>query len=162
MSEPHLSEPARRGRPPASAGAKVTVACKLPTGLTLNVCTMRTEQELVMGGGLRDVQRATIVGQIHLAGAGKKPNEAPKAPMAHGYALTYGVDKELFDRWLEDNKDSAYVRNKLVFAFEGASDVEACAKEHRDVRSNMEPLNGSDDPRMPKGGPLKIERATAA
>jgi hypothetical protein len=144
MSEPHLSEatpsPVGRRERRSSGGAKVTVACKLPCGLTLNVCAMHTEQELVMGGGVRDVQRAHVMGQIRLNGTGHKPNEAPRSLIVHNFALTRGVDKEMWERWLEDNKDSPVVANGLVFAFENDGDVDA----------------------FPKGGPMKIERAEAA
>ena len=42
----------------AKSAKTVSMGCKLPNGLRMRLFQMHTEKEAVMGGGVRDVQRA--------------------------------------------------------------------------------------------------------
>jgi hypothetical protein len=127
----------------------VTVACKLPHGLVLRVFNMVEAQEPVMGGGFRKVkvaqerpERAEIKGWAH------PQNHAPKAPLIGGFALTAGVDKDLWDTWKTQNAESDLVKNGLIFAHEKADSVQDQAKDQRALRSGLERL---DPKKLPRG-----------
>lgn len=144
-------KPRQISRAPSSAGAKVTVACKLPNGLMLQADRMIPSRELVMGGGSREVMVAEKVGlPIQVHGTATSFGEMPKCRVVGGYALTPGVDKELWDQWLKSNENSAMVKNHLIFAYESMDDVEGQAKEQAEVRSGLEPFAKDKDPRAPR------------
>ena len=66
--------------------------------------------------------------------------------------MTYGVPKDLWDLWYEQNKSSKLVRQKVVFAAPSLPAATAEARENRAVKSGMEPVD-PDNPaqRMPGG-----------
>jgi hypothetical protein len=68
------------------------VACKVPNGM------------LISGAG----RQVTLLG----------PNKVQVQDRAGGYAITEGVDGELWAAWLKANADSDAVRNNIVFAEE--------------------------------------------
>jgi hypothetical protein len=142
----------------SSAGAKVTVASKLPSPLRLQVCEMLDTTEQVMGGGVREIKVANRVAEIYVNGVSKKIEQAFGCEVVGGYALTRGVDKDLWERWLADNLKSPMVTKGLIFAHEDHDRVADQARELKDVRSNMEPMefDPADDPRTPRGA-SKIE-----
>lgn len=90
----------------------VTVGCKLPNGLVLDV---EGSQSIVLNGA----NAATVI---------------------YGYGLTENVDKAVFDKWLEQHKDQPYVKNELVFAQGKTNSAESKAKENSDVKSGLEGL----------------------
>lgn len=127
----------------------VTVACKLPHGLILRIFDMAETQEPVMGGGSRTVkvarerpERAVLNGWSH------PQNRAPAHPIISGFALTHGIDKDLWDAWKAQNIENDIVKNHLVFAHEKDANVAAEAKEKRGVRSGLERL---DPAKLPRG-----------
>ena len=129
----------------------VTVACKLPNGLILRVFDMVDRDEPVMGGGMRKVKVAQErPAQVTIKGNAHPQNAAPRAPIIGGFALTQGVDKEFWDLWLAQNKDSDVVRNRLIFAHENTAKTEdaARAKDNAKNRSGFERLNPHA---LPKG-----------
>lgn len=129
----------------------VTVACKLPNGLVLQVCTMVPGVEPVMGGGFREVMKSQRVGpQIRINGYARPAMTAPRAPMSQGFALTEGVDADIWEAWLDQHRDADYVRNGLIFAHATREDVKAQAREHREIRDNQGPIVPNTDPRIPK------------
>lgn len=91
---------------------QVTVGCKLPNGLVLDV---DGKQVAVAGFRSKEVR---IIG---------------------GYGLTQ-VDKELWDAWLETHKDQPYVKNSLVFAQENGNSARSQAKEQEKLKSGLDPL----------------------
>lgn len=135
----------------------VTVATKLPHGLILRVFTMVDQDEPVMGGGFRTVKTAKqLPKQVVLNGAAHPQDQAPTCLMVGGWALTPNVDKDLWDLWLEQNKDSDVVRNGLIFAHEKAGNAEAESKDKAKLKSGLERLD-------PDNLPMKrIKKADAA
>jgi hypothetical protein len=125
----------------------VTVACKIPHGLQLQLV------------------------RVMIYGPGRPVNPPPgfpdPHPMAGGYALTHDVDSKFWEQWLEQNKLSPIVKNGLIFAMSSSNDVKAKAREQADFRSGLEPLNMEGDARMPKprnaavGGITKADVAAA-
>lgn len=135
----------------ASGTATVSVACKHPGGLVLYVHDAHNVRELVMGGGSREVQqfqRRPGPG-VTLYGPAVPFGMAPASQLAGGYAITPNVSKAFMDEWLKQNADTDLVLNKVVLVAEG-SKIAGLAAEHKDVRSNLEPLEQKDDPRSPK------------
>ena len=127
----------------------VSVACKLPHGLQLRVFDMITTSEPVMGGGMRDVKTARQVGEpVIIKGNAHPQNEAPRAEISSGYAITHGVDKDFWDSWVAQNASHEAVRNGLIFAHEKGGNTTAEAREKVEVRSNLERL---DPTKLPRG-----------
>lgn len=102
----------------------VTVACKLPAGLTLD------------DGAAEGGRTVTLRGFNH-----------PDAQF--GVGLTPNVDKEFFDAWLARHKDFPPVKKGLVYAYDKAEMAQArAAEESDDVKSGFEAL----DPEKPGYG----------
>jgi hypothetical protein len=112
-----------------AAGQTVTVACKLPAGLCLD---------------MPGKDRVIIKGNAFFKG------ETPDYPIQNGAALTFGVDKDFWDAWLNRNKELSVVRQRLVFAHE--KDTAGQAKEFKEIKSGLERL----DPDNPGKGLEKV------
>ncbi|MCP2041665.1 hypothetical protein L1281_002276 [Neisseria sp. HSC-16F19] len=90
----------------------VTVGCKLPNGLVLEV------------GG-----RAVTL------------NGANSAHLIGGHGITHDVDAELWAAWLERHRDRAMVKNGFVFAHDKTADTKAEAKDKSRNKTKLEPLS---------------------
>jgi hypothetical protein len=141
---------------PSSAGAKVTVACKLGLAyLDIQHSRIVTKFEQNMQGG-KDIREAERVGQVvRLRGTayprGTPPKGFPPPPeIVGGAALNRGIDKEWFDAWLEQNKLNPIVQNKMVFAHESEDHIRGQAAELSKFLSGLEPVNPDGDHRIPK------------
>jgi hypothetical protein len=99
---------------------------------------------------LRTLDGHVINGTAYPNGNTVPENMPPRPQMATGYALTHNVSKDLFDSWLAENKDSAMVKNRLVFAYEKTDSVKDAAKDCKGVDSGLGPLIPDADRRMPK------------
>jgi len=138
-------------RKPTSAGEKISIGCKLPNGLRLRNFRMIESSEPIAGGGRRTMQVAEHIGEdILLHGTATPFGVAPKCLIVNGYAITTGVDKDAFDKWMADNKDTAFVRNKMIIAHTNVDYVAGEAKENEKRASGMEPLDPVQDPRRPR------------
>jgi len=113
-------------------------------------------REAVMGGGERVIKIASMVGEpITIYGNRAPFGDTPKCEIVAGYALTRGVPKEFFDKWLEQNADHPLVKGNLIFAHESDSSAASMAKENPGPRSGLEPLvrdsrGNMIDARIPK------------
>lgn len=126
-----------------SARDVVSVACKMPNGLILRGMERVIEQELVQGGGVRDVERYIANGeQIVLGGTASRPGDArPPLLTASGYRITPNVPKKLWDDWYEANKASDLVRNRIVFAHTDAATVEKEVSRFDRVMTGLEGID---------------------
>jgi len=138
----------------ATAGAKVTVACKIGVAwFDLQLCEQRIVMENTQTGP-REVKQFARTGNIvRIRGTsyprGTPPIGFPERPaMINGYALTPGVDKDFWTKWLEQNARAPYVLSGMIMAFEN---VDAMKGKTRDVTdlSGLEPVKPDNDPRMP-------------
>ena len=146
----------------AKAGETVVVASKLPFPLELQICDSREE---------RRQDRATTWTETVFYKTGPivvlNSNQVPRGPAPEGVtypdppqivagaALTFGVPKDFWDKWLDQNKSTDMVRNGLVFAQVKRDNAVAQARDHKDKFSGLDPLRpdatGKDaDRRMPK------------
>ena len=173
-STDHETSPSRLGpkaKPQAPttksgrAGQKVTIACKHPPGVIMRVFEWNEEDVPVFGGGVKRQQVARPTGdQVVIHGPGHPFGELPRFAMEGGYALTTNVDAEVWDTWLEQNRNSDLAKNNVITAYEKPDMAADWAKEHASVRSGLEGINpgtvkdkdGKErpaDPRMPRGTP---------
>lgn len=130
----------------------VTVACKLPHGLMLEVVDPAVFADVNPQNGV--VARPPGK-RVHVAGCARPigvplPDDAPQ--VVGGYALTQGVPAAFWEQWLAQNEEAPFVKQKLIFAHEKAGAAVGEAKEKREVRSGFEGMN----PDKPAPG---IERA---
>lgn len=95
--------------------SQITVCCKLPFGLHMDVGN----------------QRVTL-------------NGANSAQIVDSHGVKTGltqVDKGFFDAWLGIHKDAAFVKNGAIFASDSAGRARAEASERRDEKTGFEGLN---------------------
>lgn len=138
----------------------VTVACKIPNGLILRVFNQEEYDEPVLGGGVRKAKRAVQVGNpVKIDGPAVPFGMQPNSPISGGYALTAGVDADIWTKWLEQNADLDAVKNKLVFAHARQDSAAAEARENETRVSGLQPIDPNGDARVGRNR-LKIETAT--
>lgn len=140
---------------------KVTVGCKIPNGLKLRIFQMKKTNELVMGGGTREVEVAEQVGDVvAIKGYALPFNMQSMGLHVGGYALTPGVDADFWKTWLAQNRENDIVKNNLIFAQAKNESARAQAKEQKDVWDGMSPMVPDKDRRTPRGQKgIKIETA---
>lgn len=93
----------------------VTVGCKLPNGLIIEVGGQSVE--------LNGANASNIIG---------------------GHGITYNVDADFFNAWLEAHQDRDMVKNGFIFAHEEAENTEAEAQEKTDNETKLEAINTDD------------------
>lgn len=136
----------------------VTVACKLPNGIILQLFDM-VEQEEVTLAGARTIRKAMPNFDrepVHIKGC-SSPLGSPIL-LVGGYALTYGVDAQFLAEWMRQHADSDILKSRLLFAHEARDYVEDKAKEQRELLSGLQPMRKSEDggdPRDPNRKKLK-------
>lgn len=145
----------------------VTVACKIPHGLILQLCK---EIEVVEDtqGGPRTRKRWDKFGErIMIRGnsypVSPKPGFPERCPTADGYALTFNVSADFFEEWIKQNRRNPVVTGNLIYALPKTADVRAKAAEQKEIRSGLEPLDiEGNDPRIPKPTNSAVSAVTKA
>ena len=131
----------------ANSTATVTVACKMPAGMILRNYRFEDRNEPLMGGGYHTVKVAVALDEEYrINGNAVAQNKAPHCDIIgglDGYALTYGVPKDFWERWLEANKTAPFVKNHLIFAHTIGNSTTDMAKERKGLRSGLERLDPS-------------------
>lgn len=97
--------------------ATVTVGCKIPNGLHLDLGDKRVT--------LNGANSSSIVG---------------------GHGITENVDKQFWDTWYAKNKSLDFVKNGHVFADEKDVNTKAKAKEREKEKSGLERLDPDAKP----------------
>jgi hypothetical protein len=129
----------------------VTVALKHPHGLLCRIHELKDEEEPLPGGGSKPVKRWRPTGEtfkLHGYSRPAKDDEPAPPATAGGFVLTHGVDKDLFDKWMMQNRDLDIVRNGLLFAHEKRDHVVGESKDKVDLKCGLEPIDRS---KLPKG-----------
>jgi hypothetical protein len=120
----------------------VTVACKLPHGVVIRDFQEGVMHENVMGGGTRKVKVFRAVGQrIRIKGPQVPTPFLRLVEVVGGYAITDGVDANVFARWMSWNKENPAVVGHLIFGSEDRDSVVGMAKEMAKIKSGLEPLD---------------------
>jgi len=137
------------------AAKTVTVYCKHPNGVVLQLYQM-VEQQQAKPGGYETVKVAQKLGEPVRVNGNRVPLDEKGQPreidylIIGGYALTAGVDAEFFQRWLEQNKHHPMVKNGLIGAHFTEEGARKEAKERQKTLSGLEPLVPDKDPRIPR------------
>ena len=181
MSDTNDKKPPITGTIRASqAGDKVTVACKMPQGLVLQLYDIVEVDEQV-SGGTRRIKMAVprlVNGReakIELNGTAYPQGLAPYAPIVgarepgrgEGFALTHNVPADFWEEWLAQNQHSPLLASGMLFAHQKMAFVEGDAKERVSLRSGLEPMHRDsagelDDPRAPALSPRGVGKVSTA
>lgn len=122
----------------------VTVACKMPHGVMIRDFAETKFMVDVLGGGKRPEKVFRPVGRpIRIKGPVVPAQFIRLVEVVGGYAITEGVDAQVFARWIDANEEAPFVTNKLIYGHEDGARVRAWAKEHAAIKSGMEPLDVS-------------------
>lgn len=130
----------------------VTIACKLPHGIVLRAFRLVETQEVTPQGSRTIKKAERLPGEFTIHGNSVPENGPSRQRIEFGFALTPGCPKDLWERWLEANKDSPMVQNGLIFAHGSERSAVAEAREKEAVRSGFERLD-------PTKLPGKIKKA---
>ena len=124
--------------------AKVTIGCKLPHGLILELISVGN---LLQPGAVDHQHRCVLKGANSL----REDKRAAQGQFPVAYTE---VDEELWDEWYKRNKDLEPVRKGFVFKAENvegrtaAQSLKAQAKDRLGERTGLEALAVEKDPRM--------------
>lgn len=152
---PNVSSPAVPSRAGRSS-ITVTVACKIPQGVVLQLCKKTEFVEDTQSGPRARVRFDKTGERVVIAGCGYPVGSPPKGyperpPMADGYALTHNVDADFWDEWLRQNERSPLVTSKMLFAHPTVDAARGEAQDHKGSRSGLEPMDPEGgDPRVPR------------
>jgi hypothetical protein len=167
-------------QPARKAPRTVTVACKFPGGMRLQLSRPEQRFEPIMGGGTREYTVYIPTGRPWFVSGpaypvGVVPKGFPKAPEVEGgMALTHGIPADFWEQWIEQHKRAEYVVSGIIFALPNAEDAAIKAREHEKELCGLEPLSLDEDekgklkdPRVPKPinlavAKLATEQRTAA
>ena len=132
----------------ATTGETVTVALKYPVGVYIQAEEMVDQFEQTSSGG-RMVKVARRVGPRVLINGNAYLNHVPantrdQLDVNGGYALTHGVPKDVWLKWLAANRNSDLVRNGLIEAFTSHPDAQREAISRADLESGYEPIDPSN------------------
>lgn len=126
-------------------GNLVSIGCKLPQGLVLEVGYS------VEGGNL---MRHADYKRIVLAGANQhsivQGNLRTPSPKDLRPGITNNVDEAVFDAWVEAHKDTNIVKNGLVFKAKNAGEATARANDLKAKPTGMEPVDPTKHPGVGK------------
>ncbi|WP_233874057.1 hypothetical protein [Paraburkholderia adhaesiva] len=106
---------------PAPSGDTVTVACRLPQGLHLDI-----------------IRHGEVRRRVTLNGA-----NSPRA--VAGFGITEHVPRAFFEQWLVEHQELPAVKHGLIFAHKQKASVEDQAGERGEVKSGLDPM----DPKKP-------------
>ncbi len=153
--QPQSPSPAPAVKTEPKGKRTVTVACKFPSGLVLQLCEERSYVEETQAGGRITRRRFDKVGPaVVIRGPAEPQGQAPKGykrpETSGGYALTHGVDADFFEEWMAQNKDFPLVVNKMIFASSSRDHASGEAEDLAHTRSGYEPLTPDNDDRVAK------------
>lgn len=130
---------------PTSADT-VTVGCKLPSGLVLQIFVMEDYRAPTPGGGYHVEKRARRLPESYtLNGNAMDVSKMSVGDVPHlivgGYGITPGIPKDFWEQWLTDNEQSDLVKGGFIFAQPNETEARARARDGAKVRSGLEPID---------------------
>lgn len=130
----------------------VTVACALPHGFRMQL----QEKVAIPAPSREDPSRKEEISRYSgpvITINGPAPNRDQKRimdgetfPTQGGFALTYGVDKDLWEKWREQMKEWPPLVAGQIFASEREDAVKGKARAGESGPSGFEPFNPSKPP----------------
>lgn len=140
---------------PATGTATVTVACKVLSGMRCRIHEKKKVTEVGLGVTRTVEQWVETDREFILAGPAHAQNEGPRHQVVGGFALTYGVPKDLWDEWRRQNGDLPAVKNGLILAYETPDKAMDAAKERKGIKTGLERINPHDLPKIDERFKLK-------
>lgn len=137
---------------PSKSGETVTVVCKIPGGLKLRFFRKVERMVDVKGGREKEISHVldASVKPLIIRGPAHPVGMAPKAMLAGGAALTPGIPKDLWERWVHENSQHPALLNGQLFS-EGTRDrAIGRARAEKENMSGMQPMAQGADPRTPR------------
>jgi hypothetical protein len=136
------------------------MGCKIPNGLICTLFEKRTQSEATLGGTRSVEQYFPTDKAFTLNGPGHPHNAGPGCQIANGFALTFGVPKDLADEWMRQNETLPAVRNGLIFCAKNRADSIDKSMSRKAQKSGLERVNTAEipvlDPRL-KGLGLEVK-----
>lgn len=121
--------------------ATVTIGCKLPHGLWLELITLPDA----------DIAKQTRVPaptgpRVKLNGANTLRIQDPVSPVnpANGRFATTVIEKSFWDKWYERNKELEFMKIGAVFVVADEKTAKAIAEERKDLKTGFEPIVPSE------------------
>lgn len=140
---------------PATGVATVTVACKVLSGMTCRIHEKKKVTEVGLGV-TRTVEQWVETDKVFtVAGPAHAQNEGPRHQVVAGFALTYGVPKDLWDEWRRQNNDLPAVKHGLILAYEDPAKAMDAAKERKGIKTGLERVNPHNLPKFDERFKLK-------
>jgi hypothetical protein len=129
----------------STTNRSVAVACKLPHGLVVRDFVKVTRSEPTLGGGSRAFEVYEHVGpRYRLKGPAPALARNPitrSTEIVGDYAITEGIPADVFERFVEANKQSAFIVNQLIYGHEDGRRVRSWARDHEKTKTGFEPLD---------------------
>lgn len=130
-----------------AAIATVTVACKLPHGLLLQLQKPVEVAEPTQSNPERKVTRYERFGKVVRISGCAIPMDRPSSKeLRGGYALTRDVDADFFSKWLEQNKEHPAVEGGFIFASEQPAAIDKYVDRYADKLTGLEPADPQNLP----------------
>jgi hypothetical protein len=125
----------------------VTVACKLPHGVHLEIRDPAFPLPSAPDPSDPNPKVFPVPKLRHTVKGANASN------LYGGYGITENVPADFFAAWMKENADLAFVKKGLIFAQERPHNAQAQASEQAAVKSGFEPL----DPNKPGPGLEKLK-----
>lgn len=126
----------------------VTIACKLPHGLLLQLQREVEVSEPTQTAPERKVKRWEKTGQSYAVKGFAQHLDAPQVTaVVGGFALTHGIPADFAKKWFEQNKDHSAVEGGFIFIAETPNDAQSYAEKHAGKKSGFEAADPKDLPR---------------
>jgi hypothetical protein len=156
------TEPAAPAVHTSKKSATVSVGCKIPNGIVLQLCQPTKWLEETPSGTRERIRYDKVGPRRFIAGPAYPNGPVPlgfpeRPPLAGGYAITTGIPADFWAAWLKQNEQSSFVVNKQVFAEETFDHAQGLGREQISVKSGFEPisqdLDARKDSRLPSPMP---------
>lgn len=141
---------------PAISSTTVSIACKLPAGLVMQLQREETRRDPAPNDGNRTVKVFAKYGDKYtLNGFSRSPSLNPKLVVG-GFAITSNIPKDFAEEWFKQNADFPPVKRGFVKMFSSDNMASGYASEHEKMKSGYEPTDPNDLPEEFRG---RIEKA---
>lgn len=126
-------------------GNLVSVGCKLPQGLILELGVSIVGGNVTRSAGYKQIKLAGANQHSVTVGALRTPSPKDLRP-----GITNNVDEADFDAWVEAHKDTNIVKAGLVFKSKNAGEATARANDLTQKPTGMEPVDPTKHPGVGK------------
>lgn len=140
-------------------GETVTVASKLPMNLVLHLEEPFEQKEATPMGHLNVTRHRRLEHTVMINGMSQHVGEAASVPLQNGFALTHGVDKDFWDKWLSAHLDYAPIVSGMLYAVPKKQDAKVETKSRASIKSGFEAADPASLPKEFTTGNLKITGA---